>query len=255
MRPPAFQFYVDNFIEGTCDMSNAEVGCYMRLLCKQWSIGGLPDDDRELARIARGVTKSQLSRVKRKFSKTSLGLLVNERLERERAKQIEYRSKQAENGRLGGRPANPSLTQAFSENNPTANPNKSSPSPSPSTKVGKKVQDALDIPKELHSPTFTTAWQKWMTFRRGLGKKPGDWGAMFGEQLVWLKQFGAAEAVEILNQSIRSGWQGLFERKHGNNKTHQPNNSQRIDRNAGNLNSTRTGQYDSVGKVPEVRPP
>lgn len=51
-----------------------------------------------------------------------------------------------------------------------------------------------------------------------MGKKPKDWGIMFSEQLEWLKQFGAREAAEILGQSIRNNYQGLFERKqHGSN--------------------------------------
>lgn len=75
-----------------------------------------------------------------------------------------------------------------------------------------KVKDALDIPPELHSPTFTASWQKWMTARRA-HKKPKDWNVMFAEQLEWLKQFGPATATEILSNSIRNGYQGLIEPK------------------------------------------
>jgi hypothetical protein len=80
----------------------------------------------------------------------------------------------------------------------------------------KPVDDPLDIPKELHSPAFTTAWQRWMTFRRGLGKKPKDWRTLFAAQLEWLKDFGASNATAMLNQSMRNGWQGLFEVKQVN---------------------------------------
>ena len=52
-----------------------------------------------------------------------------------------------------------------------------------------------------------------MTFRRGLGKKPKNWALLFGEQLTWLKQFGAVQGAAILQASIRNGWQGLFEPK------------------------------------------
>jgi hypothetical protein len=114
------------------------------------------------------------------------------------------------------------------------------------------MNDPLDIPKELHSPEFTTAWQQWMTVRRGMGKKPKDWGVMFGEQLKWLKAFGAMEAVEILNQSIRNNYQGLFERNK-KNATHNTNNTKGFDRNAGTCNEGRADLYRDVGKLLPVQ--
>lgn len=56
-------------------------------------------------------------------------------------------------------------------------------------------------------------FEEWMKFRRGLGKKPKDWEAMFEKQAKWLAQFNEADQLEILDQSIRNGWQGLFEPK------------------------------------------
>lgn len=53
-------------------------------------------------------------------------------------------------------------------------------------------------------------FNEWMKFRKSLGKKPGNWEMMFDEQRVWLKQFPASTQLEILSQSIRNGWQGLF---------------------------------------------
>lgn len=99
---------------------------------------------------------------------------------------------------------------------------------------GKPFADPLDIPPPLNaSPAFVTAWQRWMTFRRGLGKKPNDWGAMFSEQLTWLATFQPDRATRILERSIRNGYQGLFEKgtEDGNNsKTNREN-----PRNAGIL--------------------
>ena len=74
--------------------------------------------------------------------------------------------------------------------------------------------DPLDIPPPLRTQPFTNAWQRWMTFRRGMrGRKPKDWGILFGEQLKWLAGFGEPTAHQIIEQSIRNGWQGLFELK------------------------------------------
>ena len=73
--------------------------------------------------------------------------------------------------------------------------------------------DPLEIPDNLKTQTFVAEWQRWMTFRRGMGKKPKDWAVMFREQLDWLAKMPAATATECLGQSIRNGWQGLFEPK------------------------------------------
>ena len=39
MKAPAFQFYAADFLVGTSDMTNEEVGIYIRLLCHQWAKG------------------------------------------------------------------------------------------------------------------------------------------------------------------------------------------------------------------------
>jgi uncharacterized protein YdaU (DUF1376 family) len=51
-RSPAFQFYADDFIAGTADMSAEEVGAFIRLLCHQWSKGSIPADEERSGRIA-----------------------------------------------------------------------------------------------------------------------------------------------------------------------------------------------------------
>jgi uncharacterized protein YdaU (DUF1376 family) len=127
-RAPAFQFYADDFIGGTVAMTNEERGLYILLLCLQWTQGGVSGEDAE--RLGLGMAKGSLGRVLAKFVQDPRGgLLKNERLESERLKQADFRKKQAENGKLGGRPK----TQAFPKPNPAANPEESSPSPSPKT--------------------------------------------------------------------------------------------------------------------------
>ncbi len=52
-KPPAFQFYPDDFIGGTCDLSAVDVGAYIRLLCYQWNRGSIPvEETGRLERIA-----------------------------------------------------------------------------------------------------------------------------------------------------------------------------------------------------------
>jgi uncharacterized protein YdaU (DUF1376 family) len=103
MKPPASLFYYDDFLAGTMHFSDAETGLYMRLLCVQWNVGSLPDDDAELATYGKGGTP--VARVKAKFVKGADGRLRNERMEKERKKQEDYRASRAANGKLGGRPS------------------------------------------------------------------------------------------------------------------------------------------------------
>ena len=134
MKPPAFQFYPDDFVAGTTILTTEEVGAYILLLCHQWSVGHVPDDEALIRRIARITQAFPLGLVLSKFQKVD-GVLKNARLEAERAKQVAYREKQAKNGQKGGRPkglANPSLTQAETQTQSQTEAKKSSPSPSPS---------------------------------------------------------------------------------------------------------------------------
>lgn len=101
MRPPAFQFYPDDFLAGTFDLSPHEVGVVIRLLCHQWNRAFLPNDMEKLQRLAGGnVSDDVLS----KFPVAQDGTRKNVRLENERAKQLAYREKQSNFGKTGGRP-------------------------------------------------------------------------------------------------------------------------------------------------------
>jgi uncharacterized protein YdaU (DUF1376 family) len=129
-QPPAFQFYADDFISGVADMSQSEVGAYIMLLAHSWNTHGLKSGDpARLEILAKGkVSEHVLGKFKLKN-----GRLFNDRQEKERKKQREYRAKQAINGAKGGRPSlkakpNPSLSFGLTQ----TEPKKSSPSPSPS---------------------------------------------------------------------------------------------------------------------------
>ena len=88
MKPPAFQLYADDFIAGTSDLTDTELGLYFRLLCAQWSRGSIPADVDEVLRFSRGSTTLQAERVMRKFEAGEDGALRNRRLEEERQKQV-----------------------------------------------------------------------------------------------------------------------------------------------------------------------
>ncbi len=62
-------------------------------------------------------------------------------------------------------------------------------------------------------------FEEWMRVRKGMGKAPKSWHKMFTEQAKWLNEFSTNDQHEIISQSIRNNWQGLFEPK---GKSHAP---------------------------------
>jgi len=52
---------------------------------------------------------------------------------------------------------------------------------------------------------------EWIKYRRANGKKVKDWDDFFKDQAEWLaKEFSEEDQLEVLNQSMRNGWIGLF---------------------------------------------
>lgn len=99
-RSPAFQFYADDFLAGTLDMSQSDVGSYIRLLCHQWSRGSIPVETEKQQRLAGGSISVD---VLAKFRLYEDGLLRNQRLEDERIKQDQYRDVQRQKGLLSAK--------------------------------------------------------------------------------------------------------------------------------------------------------
>lgn len=53
-------------------------------------------------------------------------------------------------------------------------------------------------------------FEEWVPVRKAMGNKPKNWDAMFSKQVAWLHQFNETDQIEILDQSIRNNWKGLF---------------------------------------------
>lgn len=100
-KAPAFQFYADDFLAGTSDMSAEEVGGYIRLLCHQWTKGGIPNDPDRAARMAGLMGSPSVGYVLAKFSLCEDGMLRNARMERVRQEQAEFKARQSTSGKSG----------------------------------------------------------------------------------------------------------------------------------------------------------
>lgn len=96
---PIFPFYVNDFEGGTRHMTDAEVGCYLRLLMAQFNRGGqLPNDETLLSRYCTSFFESWPI-VKEKFEKLNGSKIQNKRLEIERVKRESFVDSRSKNKR------------------------------------------------------------------------------------------------------------------------------------------------------------
>lgn len=162
-KPPAFQFYADDFLAGVADMTQAEVGAYILLLCAQWSRGAIPTDPARAAMIAKGEVSPHV------MAKFPGG--INPRLEQERQKQAQWRAKQADNGRKGmlkrwdNKAHNEPITGLLPNHNgpiTSLQPKHNSPSPSPSP-ISLEREQGAERPdeREVKAHAVTIGLAEW----------------------------------------------------------------------------------------------
>jgi uncharacterized protein YdaU (DUF1376 family) len=128
-KPPAFQFYADDFLSGTMAMTNEEAGLYIRLLCLQWSQGAITSI--EIERLGYGMAQPSVSHVAAKFKDDGKGKLRNERMEIVRGEQQAYRANRSESGKRGADKRWHSHGTAIAQPMANTMANDSSPSPTP----------------------------------------------------------------------------------------------------------------------------
>jgi uncharacterized protein YdaU (DUF1376 family) len=233
-KAPAFQFYADDFLAGTSDMSAEEVGGYIRLLCHQWTKGGIPNDPDRAGRMATLLGSPSLGYVLAKFSLCDDGMLRNERLEQVRAEQEAYKLRQASSGRNGaqkrwskwqkdgdpnGDPNGVAIATPMATPMATAWPQDSSPSPTPNNTLNVKapkspweVAFGVELPEAYQTQNCLEAVKLWMQHkseRRESYKKTGLKGAL----KKWSDEFTPDEFPSIVDHAIASNWAGIFRPK------------------------------------------
>lgn len=215
-RLPYFQFFPSDWL-GDAKLkrcSHAVKGVWIDTLCLMFDCeprgvlmtAGRPWSDKELAAALGGQVDAAMASISELLKLGVLkrlpsGALYSSRMVRD----AELRLKRQNAGKMGGNPVlvkqvvkqvvkdKDNLSMEYGIGN--------------GTEVEKNI---FEIPEVLKTREFMCSWERWKTHRRAF-KKPKDWAIMFHEQLVWLSKFGAKSATEIVNASLRNGWQGLFE--------------------------------------------
>lgn len=101
MSPPWMPFYVADYLADTGHLGALEHGAYMLLIMHYWQKGGLPDDDRQLARIAR-MTDEQFSNARFLLEEFFSDGWRHERIEAELSKAAAKNDRRVQAGRAGG---------------------------------------------------------------------------------------------------------------------------------------------------------
>ncbi len=65
------------------------------------------------------------------------------------------------------------------------------------------------FPDHLDTEPFRQTWKEWETARKAM-KKAKNWHSLFSHQMKLLGKYDASTAIEILEKSLRNGWQGIF---------------------------------------------
>jgi len=156
-KAPAFQLYTDDFLAGTLDMSQAEVGQLIRLLCHQWNRGSIPVETEKQQRLAGGCVSVD---VLAKFDECEDGLLRNIRLESVRTEKGKFLQSQSVKGKLSAEKRRVEALERqkqFNQNStavepvlqpddqPHHQPEFNSPSPSPKEDTKKEKALSPDI--------------------------------------------------------------------------------------------------------------
>lgn len=223
-KAPAFQFYAQDFLTGTLDMTMEEKGIYITLLSIQWSKGEIPKE--RLGLLIHREWDKVPSLVKKKF--TDLGDEVrNERLYLAKEKMDEFRKKQRVNGLKGGRPL-----KDKTQTKPNNNPNKSSSIEDRSKKIeDRKKKKEIEVELPFASEIFSETWNVFLQMKWDAHKFKYKSKASMKRQLSNLVNLSGNDetiAVQILNQSIANQWSGIFEIKNNNNnaRSNKPTRSE-----------------------------
>ena len=248
MNPPAFQLYADDFLAGTADMTAEEVGIYIRLLCHAWNKKGLKNDEKRIG-ILVGIcggnaTASAKEVLASKFELGADGIWRNERQEKTRADQEEYRKTQSNNAHLRWdkvKSAEPNgKKNGHTNGHAVALPSQCSPPPSPTP---------LNRERESNFAEVTVpSWEEVKTWAQ-IDGVPEAVAREFFDHENSFGQWRAGGKVNGMPINARNAMKVWFNRGRKTNANNGKTNGASPDRNAGTYNQNR----DNTGAKAKIR--
>lgn len=206
--------YVPDFLTDTTHLSTEETGAYLLVLMGAWSRGGkVPDDEKQLARIARTDLDSwrRIAPVLKPFFTVEGGFWIQHRLLREKEKAIQICEKRQTIGKLGGRPKSKtnSITNRLSNSLPIGEANQNTITTTISTNsppTPQRGEQRAELP-EVNFPTLqeVTAYGATLNVSPEVCKSFFDhyqgnnlWANRFGRLIDWKHK------LPIWNQNERA---------------------------------------------------
>jgi hypothetical protein len=223
-KDPAFLFYYQDFLVGTDDFTNEEVGAYIRCLCIQAAKGGISAN--HMIKICESPQLHNL--IKKKFLYyPEEGVFRNERLSEEVEKRRRFCESRGKNKK--GKKHVKIISKSYENHMEDEDENEIEEEDVFNTggvgeelnsKKNKKKQmstakDTEGIPLPFKSPNFASIWSEWLQYRKEARIKnytPTGLRRLFR----WLAETSGGDeqvAIQIVDQSLTKGWQGLFELK------------------------------------------
>lgn len=205
---PAFQFYPHDFLVGTAELTAEETGAYIRLLCYQWAKGSLPNNEAKLAQLA-SCHGNAIASIWHKFRICEDGLLRNERLEKVRESQEEYRKRQSKNAkegwkhRVGNATAMPPHMPEACSSSSSSSSNKDiipsgaerslKPLGKPQRAISPKAWDFIKLWKSKHLEFFGVPF-----------KEDGEFDGMAADALISLDGYTMEALMEIAEKAWKN---------------------------------------------------
>jgi uncharacterized protein YdaU (DUF1376 family) len=148
MSLPYMPLYIPDYLADTTHLDALESGAYLHLIMHYWMNGGLPDDDRSLARIAK-TTEKQWKAIRPTIEAFFLPDWRHGRIDREYEEALRKQEKRARAGRAGNRarwgsPRDKNAIASASQSDRNRIANGSQPEPEPEPKIDDRGSRARD---------------------------------------------------------------------------------------------------------------
>ncbi len=206
-------FYPGDYLRDTMHLTTLQHGAYLLLIIAYWTRGGpLSDDPETLSAICRTPVdefQRTLNARCREFFVVENGVWRHKRIDEELAKANRSIEQKRQAGLASANARSTGVQQPLNSRS-TSVPTASQRTEGEGEGEGEETREEK-IPNEIDTPTFRKAWTDWREYRRVLRKPLKEMTA--NKQLKFLADQGERSAVMAINESIRNGWQGLFEPK------------------------------------------